>query len=62
MLAGAATISPLIRPPQPDHRSSAAPGLARPPAVGRGGTGADPLETAAVPPRTGPLLGTSQAR
>ncbi|MGA4851138.1 anti-sigma factor family protein [Streptomyces sp. G5(2025)] len=68
MLAGAATISPLIRPPQPDRRSPATPGLARPPAVGPLGTGADPLETAAVtdaaatPPGSGPLPGTSRAR
>ncbi|MFH8291114.1 zf-HC2 domain-containing protein [Streptomyces sp. NPDC018059] len=70
MLAGAATISPLIRPPQPDHRSPAAPGLARPPAVGPVGTDAVPLETTATtgaetttataPPGSGPLLGTSR--
>ncbi|UFQ17875.1 MULTISPECIES: anti-sigma factor family protein [Streptomyces] len=68
MLAGAATISPLIRPPQPDHRPLAAPGLARPPAVGPVGTAADPLETtattdsatAATPPGSGPLLGASR--
>lgn len=53
MLAGAATISPLIRPVQPG----------RPLAENRLVPGdADPVRTAAAPPGAGPLQGTSQMR
>ncbi|MBW5423953.1 zf-HC2 domain-containing protein [Streptomyces sp. BG9H] len=53
MLAGAAALSPLIRPP---HTAPA-----RPPVLGPLRTrGADPVNTAAAPPGSGPLQGTSQ--
>ncbi|MGV9879702.1 zf-HC2 domain-containing protein [Streptomyces sp. NPDC003006] len=61
LLAGATTLSPLIRPPQPVHRAPVRPGLARPPATGpTGAGGADPVSTAAASPGSGPLQGTSQ--
>ncbi|MFF3640129.1 zf-HC2 domain-containing protein [Streptomyces sp. NPDC002564] len=63
MLAGAAVISPLIRPAQPGPHSARTPGV-RPPQARDAvlPQNADPVSTAAAPPSSGPLKGTSQMR
>ncbi|NEA05351.1 hypothetical protein G3I28_39600 [Streptomyces sp. SID10116] len=61
MLAGAAAISPLIRPAPPGRHTSALPGIKLPRASDAVVPGdADPVRAGAAAQGTGPLKGTSQ--
>ncbi|MEU7577995.1 zf-HC2 domain-containing protein [Streptomyces sp. NPDC041068] len=61
LLAGAAVMSPLIRPVSPGHRAAAPPAVeapvAQPPAVA---DGRNPVGAASASPGAGPLQGSSQ--
>ncbi|MEU1132524.1 zf-HC2 domain-containing protein [Streptomyces sp. NPDC005900] len=61
MPAGAALLSPLIRPPQLPHRVPVTPRVVRPPVVGHVGPGAaDSVDATAVNPVPVPLRGTAR--